>query len=529
MAGPHGAGAGDYAAAGTLAADAGHDVAAAGASAARLVPYDQLSPKDGKVDLDLLRSVGPPVDAAATELEQAAEQVEGLDTTWLIPPLTHRLAGLRDDLRKTVPEARRAADAVALRPRHARAVPAPVTTSSCSPTPPRLGRSEGTSVPTGELAAAAGKLELTRSGRTADLHLPDGPPPEPDPAGFEDRYSRFQPASHLGNVSVSPDFGAVAVESARLYGLALAAHFDGVLYVDPFGLAALLKLTGPITVDGLDEPLTEHNTATFLLLDQYTHFGDRADRFDFLTEASTATFRLLTNAKLPEPRKAFNALYPAVSRGGCASSPSTGRGRPARPGRAQRLVPRCPWRRPDQRAILQRLAQQDRCLRPPIPALRGHGEPGGRHMDALVTVRVDQRAPSTCPPTCWATVTSRRGIRGEAVRSNSSVGVGLLATPVGPGSTGRLGRGRDVAGRRRITRLHNDDDRGRRQHRRAAAAAPRPIQLDGSYQLTVAHQATVNDDDVTVVVHGPDGADLAPQEAFSLTEDRVLSYALGAR
>ena len=55
------------------------------------------------------------------------------------------------------------------------------------------------------------------------------------------------------------------------------------------------------------------------------------------------------------------------------------------------------------------------------------------------------------------------------------------------------------------------------------------IHLDGSYQLTVAHQATVNDDDVTVVVHGPDGPDLAPQGAFSLTEDRVLSYALGTR
>ena len=401
---------GHYAAAGTLAADAGHDVAAAGASAARQVPYDQLSPKDGKVDLDLLRSVGPPVDAAATELEQAARQVEALDTTWLIPPLTHRLDGLRDDLRKTVPEARRAADAVALAPamlggtgtRHYLVLFA--NPSEARP----LGGYVGAY---GELTAAGGKLELTRSGRTADLRIPDGPPPEPDPAGFEDRYSRFQPASHLGNVGVSPDFGAVAVESARLYGLALDAHFDGVLYVDPYGLAALLKLTGPITVDGLDEPLTEHNTASFLLLDQYTHFGDRADRFDFLTEASTATFRLLTNAKLPEPRKAFKALYPAVAVGAPAlRGLRQGRGRPARPGRAQRLVPRCRWRRPDQRALVQRVAQQDRCLRAPVPALRGHGEPGGRDGRRVGHRPRDQRcAARPARPTCWATVTSSDG------------------------------------------------------------------------------------------------------------------------
>ena len=42
------------------------------------------------------------------------------------------------------------------------------------------------------------------------------------------------------------------------------------MYVDPIALAALLKLTGPVHVDGLSYPLTSANAAQFLLHDQYT-------------------------------------------------------------------------------------------------------------------------------------------------------------------------------------------------------------------------------------------------------------------
>ncbi len=307
---------GHYAAGAVVAADTGYDVALSGAAAtARQVPYDQLSPKNGHLDVDLLRRVGPPVDAAeASGLERAAERMEGLDTTWLIPPLATRLGSLRDDLRKTVPEAKRAALAVDLAPamvgvegtRHYLVLFAN----------PAEARSLGGYVGAyGVLTASDGTLEFGPSGRTAELHLAPDAALGADPTGFDQHYSSFQPASHLGNVSASPDFGAVAAEAARLYGSALGTEFDGVAYVDPAGLAGLLTLTGPINVEGLDEPLTEQNLAEFLLRAQYTTFGDRADRFDFLAEASTATFEVLTNAKLPEPRRAFENLYPTVAAG----------------------------------------------------------------------------------------------------------------------------------------------------------------------------------------------------------------------
>jgi hypothetical protein len=165
-----------------------------------------------------------------------------------------------------------------------------------------------------ELTADAGKVSMSASGRTADLA---GSPTQPATGveAFDAAYGRFFTSQHLGNVSASPDFPTVAQVAARLYPAVLGHPVDGVFYVDPGGLAALLKITGPITVAGLEEPLTEHDVADFLLRDQYLRFGDRADRFDFLAEASRETFHLLTSAKLPEPRRVFKALGPAVRQG----------------------------------------------------------------------------------------------------------------------------------------------------------------------------------------------------------------------
>jgi len=521
---------GQYAAAASLAADAGHDVAAAGAAAARQVPYDQLSPHDGQVDLSLLRSVSAPVDAAATELEHAAGAVEGMDTTWLASPLTRRLDALRNDLRKTVPEARRAAEAIRLAPamlggdgtRH-------YLVLFANPSEARaLGGYVGAY---GQLTASAGKLELTHSGRTADLAMPAGVVPGPDPAGFEARYSRFQLTSHLGNVSASPDFGAVAVEAARLYGMALDTHFDGVLYVDPYGLAALLKLTGPISVAGLEDPLTEHNAAEFLLREQYTKFPERADRFDYLTEVSTATFHMLTNAKLPQPNKAFKALYPAVQSGRLrfvAFDPAendllgqaglTGSFPQADGG--DLIALRSSNTSPNKTdAFVHRSLRYEATV-----------DPTAGTVDSVVTVRVTNDAPLGLPSYVLGNrdlMEGRAGARPFA--SNSSLV--MVYSPLD--LQGAQLDGVDVA-------MSSELDSGSHVYSAsvtvpAGATSELRLQLHGQvdpgggYRVKVVHQATVNDDDVAVVVHAPDRTQPDQDLSFALTEDRLLSFPIRAR
>ncbi len=520
---------GHYATGAAMAADTGYDVAVAGARAARQVPYDELSPRDGHVDVALLRSVGPPVDAAASELERAAARMEALDTTWLVPPLTARLDSLRDDLRKTVPEARRAAEAVRLAPalvggdgtRH-------YLILFANPAEARpLGGYVGAY---GVLTAADGKLELTASGRSADLHLAPGAL-SPPTTGFEDRYSALQPASHLGNVSASADFGEVAAEASRLYGSALATAFDGVVYADPDGLAALLKLTGPIAVDGLDQPLTEHNVADFLLRDQYALFGDRADRFDFLTETSAATFKALTSAKLPEPRRAFGALAPAVESGHLrfvsfdaaenellAQADATGSFPDAHGG--DLLSVRSSNASPNKTdAFMHRSVDYDATV-----------DPRSGEVDAVATVRLTNDAPLNLPSYVLSNRDLANGVAGARPFGSNSTSLSLTSPLLLDGgeldgvdlpTTSQTDHGLHVYTTVVTVPAGGTVELRFRLHGRLDAA--------GDYQLTLVHQATANDDDVNVTLRSAQDARPAQVDAFTLTEDRVLTYAAGSR
>ena len=46
-------------------------------------------------------------------------------------------------------------------------------------------------------------------------------------------------------------------------------QIDGVMYVDPQSLEALIGLTGPVTVPGTEIQLTGSNTASFFLVEQF--------------------------------------------------------------------------------------------------------------------------------------------------------------------------------------------------------------------------------------------------------------------
>ena len=87
---------------------------------------------------------------------------------------------------------------------------------------------------------------------------------------------------------------------------------DGVIVVDPYGLAALLEFTGPIEVDGSPETLTPDNAADILVRRQYVEFDTRPDRADFLDQASRKTFEKLTTGDIPGPERIGAVLGPAV-------------------------------------------------------------------------------------------------------------------------------------------------------------------------------------------------------------------------
>jgi hypothetical protein len=86
-----------------------------------------------------------------------------------------------------------------------------------------------------------------------------------------------------------------------------------MLEVDPYGLAALLQLTGPITIPGYGQPLTKDNAADVLISQQYYQFGSNNERKDFLDDAGQETFRKLVHADLPSPRQLGQVMGPVVA------------------------------------------------------------------------------------------------------------------------------------------------------------------------------------------------------------------------
>jgi uncharacterized protein DUF4012 len=113
---------------------------------------------------------------------------------------------------------------------------------------------------------------------------------------------------------MSPDFPSVGQVVAELYPQSGGEPVDGVIAIDPVGLAALLEFTGPISVPGLDAPLTRDTAADYLLRQQYLT-GDNAARIDALESLARQAFERLTTGDLPGPRTVADALGVAAARG----------------------------------------------------------------------------------------------------------------------------------------------------------------------------------------------------------------------
>src|SRR5207253_7315607 len=79
------------------------------------------------------------------------------------------------------------------------------------------------------------------------------------PPAFFERWKTFNPAQAWQQVNVSPDFPTTARLIAELYPQSGGAPVDGVIAVDPPGLAAMLTLTGPVSVPGWPVPITSAN------------------------------------------------------------------------------------------------------------------------------------------------------------------------------------------------------------------------------------------------------------------------------
>ncbi len=299
------------------------DAAQAAAEALDTVDLDRLTVTNGTIDVEAVAALAEPLARLEASVAELGQALDDTDSPWLVAPLQSRLDGARDDVADAASRATNARAAAELAPAMLGAGGSSrwfVAFTSGAESRAQSGLMGNWA----ELTITDGHLRRSDSGRTAELT--DGLNDNVDstlvmPPDYHDRYATFGAGQRGGaldgkfwsNVTMPAHGPYVGEAMAQMYELATGRAVDGVIVLDVDGLADLLALTGPVTVDGWPEPLTPDNLAQVLLIDQYEL--EEAEREVLLTQVSDAVVDALLSGELPPPQELAEQLGPAALEG----------------------------------------------------------------------------------------------------------------------------------------------------------------------------------------------------------------------
>jgi len=298
-------------------AQVGRDLAHAGERVTDAVDPTALQVIDGRLPLDEVRRVTPALEDGARTLEHALASLRSLTDPYLMPVVTDTLHKIEDQMARSTGEAQRAAAAARLAP----AIfggDGPRTYLLVVQNNAELRATGGLIGEWGLMTALDGKVSVGQLQRTAVWNnaLSSLPNPTIDaPADYHRRYDRQMPQRALQSVNLSPDFPTVARVLTSLAPQVGLGRIDGVLAVDPLGLAALLQLTGPVTVAGWPEAINAANVVNVTLRDAYATFAATPERADFLGDVAQAAVNEATSGQLGAPARIARVLGQAAHQG----------------------------------------------------------------------------------------------------------------------------------------------------------------------------------------------------------------------
>ncbi|MEZ5207939.1 MAG: DUF4012 domain-containing protein [Acidimicrobiales bacterium] len=380
-------------------ATAGADLTATAADAARDTDYGALAVTDGRIDLDRFAELRPALEQVQGALTDADANLAQIDVSSLVVPAADAVTELRTKIADTIPTVGHAIRGTELAPGMLGADGRRRWIIGF--TSPAEARGLGGFLGYYSVVEAVdGEVDIVASGRVPDLNRADG---EADrtlvgPDDYLLRYGRLHPEDQLQDVTLSPDFPSVATVFESLYEQSTGTTADGMIVLDPYALAELLRITGPVTVDGVQ--LDESNAAEFLLRTQYAAYDDREVRGDVLDEV--AAHRLRSPVDQPAQRPGAPGAPD-----GADGSPAPRDGAFDRSGRTSLLRSDRPVRRipagdvragSARRDQPERRQQQDRRLPPPRDPLRAPDRPGDGRRHGHRPGHPLQRRPGRRPP-----------------------------------------------------------------------------------------------------------------------------------
>ncbi len=278
--------------------------------------YSDLRSRGGQFDIARIESLRQPLARTAGSIASARQGLDRARSPWLLAPLSKGLDDLDEELVQAAQETDLAREGVAVAPELLGA-DGPRTYFVAFVTPAELRGSGGFVGSYAEISADDGQIDLVRSGSVPELERasPPGSVEVTGPPDYLARYGRFNPGEFFRDVTFSPNFPYDAQVISEIYPQSGGTEIDGVISIDPFALAALLELTGPIPVERFGRTLAADTAAQFLLRDNYALFQDNDAQNEALAELVESTFDRLTTGDLPGPRKLAEVLGPVTEDG----------------------------------------------------------------------------------------------------------------------------------------------------------------------------------------------------------------------
>jgi UDP-GlcNAc:undecaprenyl-phosphate GlcNAc-1-phosphate transferase len=298
-------------------ASTGRELSGAGRAIASSANPEGLAMSNGALDLAALERATGDLREAKRVLTTSTAAVRGIDEPYLVPQARDAIDRLESELVKADRDATNGLAAAEVAPLllgkdgERRYFLAVQNNAEARATGGFIGNF-------GEIVADGGRIRVDRFGRIGVLNpAPKDTTPRTlgGPEDFVARYARFGVERTWQNVNVSPDLGTVSQVIANLYPQSGGREIDGVIAIDPVGLAALLQLTGPVNVAPWPERISAANVVDVTLKQAYVRFPDEEQRAEFLGDVADSVVHAATTGSLGSPVEIVKALSPAVATG----------------------------------------------------------------------------------------------------------------------------------------------------------------------------------------------------------------------
>lgn len=266
----------------------------------------------GRVPLEAVQAVQREAQALVGELPDP-DELDDVDPGFLFGPVRDVRERVVEEVARRRQQARAAADGLALLADLAGASGRRAYLIAVANTAEMRGTG-GMILSWGGLIGEGGTLTRTDFGRIDGLALQEPVDRSfvPDlPDDYLRRWDGFDPLLRWRNANVGADFTMVAPVLEAMFVARTGTPIDGVIQVDPTGLAELLRAVGPVTVPELGE--VGADTAVPLVLHEaYLRYRNIDRRSDVVGDVAEAAFERLLTGRFDSLRPIGTALANAV-------------------------------------------------------------------------------------------------------------------------------------------------------------------------------------------------------------------------